>query len=226
MGRFRTLDAQDLTRFVYHEDVARMDKDLRNLREQGLVEEKTLYGAHREPRRIVTLTEMGHQVVRRVGSIPKEQRLYHGFVKTREIHHDADLYKVYQKAIEDIRRTGGKPVKVTLDLELKAAIKREKQAARKLPENQRAKWMKALAEQHGLRIQGTKITVPDIQIEYETFDGARARTNLELVSENYRGEAIRGKLESGFKIYARVGDENRIRRALHDTGNVQEILSI
>jgi len=42
---------------------------------------------------------------------------------------------------------------------------------------------------------------------------------LELLSRNYREEGIRGKAAAGFKIYARTADSNRIRRALHDTGD-------
>jgi hypothetical protein len=70
------------------------------------------------------------------------------------------------------------------------------------------------------------IHLPDIQVEYETRDGEVERQNLELLSRNYREEGIRGKAAAGFKIYARSGDSNRIRRALHDTGVVREVLSV
>jgi hypothetical protein len=226
MGRFRTLDAQDLARFAYSGDQAHMNHDLRNLRSKGLVEEKIAYRAHKEPRRVLALTEQGHRTLRSTGSLPKDQRLYHGFVKRREINHDADLYRVYQKAVEEIHSQGGKSRNVMLDFELKAAVNRGKEAANRLPGEQRAKWLKAVAEQYGLTIKGTTIQVPDIQVEYETVEGDIARANLELVSENYRGEAIRGKAESGFKVYARSGDSNRVRRALQDSGIVQEVLSI
>jgi hypothetical protein len=226
IGRFRTLDARDLARFAYGRNEAHMNRDLRNLRSQGLVEEKIVYRAHKEPRRILALTEQGHRTLRSTGSLPKDQRLYHGFVKRREINHDADLYRVYQTAVADIRSQGGKPRNVRLDFELKAAVNRGKEAAGRLPDEQRARWLKAVAEQYGLTIKGTTIQVPDIQVEYETVEGDIARANLELVSENYRGEAIRGKAESGFKVYARGGDSNRVRRALQDSGIVQEVLSI
>jgi|HubBroStandDraft_6_1064221.scaffolds.fasta_scaffold38666_3 hypothetical protein len=226
IGRFRTLDARDLARFAYGGNEPHMNQDLRNLRSLGLVEEKIVYRAHKEPRRILALTEQGHRTLRSTESLPKDQRLYHGFVKRREINHDADLYRVYQKAVEEIHSQNGKPRNVRLDFELKAAVNRGKEAARRLPDEQRAKWLKAVTEQYGLTIKGTTIQVPDIQVEYETAEGDIARANLELVSENYRGEAIRGKAESGFKVYARGGDGNRVRRALQDSGIVQEVLSI
>ena len=226
IGTFRTVDAEDLACFAYRGDSEHMNQDVRSLRTQGLVEERIVYRAHREPRRVMTLTEEGHRVLRKTGALPAGQRIYHGFVKTREIDHDADLYKLYQKAAEDIRNRGGQPRKVRLDFELKAAVNRERNAASQLPNGRRANWLNAVAQQHGLTMRGSRIQVPDMQIEYETREGEIARANVELVSENYRGEAIRTKAESGFVVYARAGDTTRVRRALQDSGMVQEILSI
>ena len=226
IGKFRTVDLKDLVRFAFQGDEARMNQDIRSLRSQGLLQEKTIYRAHRQPRRILTLTEQGQRILRKGGQVARDQRLYHGFVKPREIDHDADLYKVYQKEAADIERQGGKPIKVRLDFELKGAVSRDREAAGKLPEGQREAWLKAIAEQHGLTIKGGTIQLPDIQIEYETADGTLAHANIELVSENYRGDAIRSKAGAGFKVYARVGDANRVKRALQDTGVVEEILSI
>jgi len=41
---------------------------------------------------------------------PKDQRIYTGFVTTRELNHDADLIGL-QKAAEEVRETGGKHAK-------------------------------------------------------------------------------------------------------------------
>jgi hypothetical protein len=128
--------------------------------------------------------------------------------------------------MDDIQRQGGKVTKVRLDFELKGAVNREREGALKLPEGQRRAWLKTVAEQHGLTIKGGTIQLPDIQIDYETPEGTIAHANIELVSENYRGDAIRSKAGAGFKVYARVGDSNRVKRALQDTGAVEEILSI
>jgi DNA-binding PadR family transcriptional regulator len=226
IGRFRTVDVQDLARFVYRGEEARMRRDIENLRRQGLVKEKTIFRAHKPARKMVTLTEQGHRVVKKASGLPEAQRIYHGFVKPREIDHDADLYKVYQKAIKEIEKKGGKRVRVRLDFELKESINREKQAAARFPEEVRAKRLKAVAEEHGLRTNGKAIHLPDIQIEYETQDGKVERENLELLSQNYREQGIRGKAAAGFKIYARGGETARIRRALSDTGLAREVLSI
>jgi DNA-binding PadR family transcriptional regulator len=226
IGTFRTLDVENLTQFAYAGAEARLKYDLESLRAQGLVEEKTVFRAHKEPRKLVTLTEKGHRILRKTGALPKDQVMYHGYVKRREIHHDVDLYKVYQEAAEEIRTQGGKPTRVRLDFELKAAVQRAKNAVKNLPEKERVKRLEAFAKDHGLTIRGTTIHVPDVQVEFETREGELERTNLELVSENYRTEGIRSKAASGFTIYARGGDTTRIRRALQDTHAVERILSV
>jgi DNA-binding PadR family transcriptional regulator len=226
IGRFRTIDVQDLCRFAYRENEAHMNRDLESLRKQGLVEEKTLVRAHKQPQKVVTLTEQGHRIVRKASGLPKDQRIYHGFVKAREINHDADLYKVYQQAAEEVRENGGKPLKVRLDFELKGIVQHEKQTTKGLSEQERRDRLEALAKDHGLTISGTTVHVPDIQMEYETREHELERANLELVSENYRSEGIRSKAQSGFALYARGGDTARVRRALQDTHTVERILSI
>jgi DNA-binding PadR family transcriptional regulator len=226
IGRFRTLDIQDLSRFAYRGDTARMRQDLESLRKQGLVEEKTVFRAHKPTRKVVTLTDEGHRIVTKLGGLRGGQRIYHGFVKPKEIDHDADLYKVYQKVVQGIQEKGGKPLRVRLDFELKERVNRAKESARKLPEKERAILLRAVAEENGLTVRGATIHLPDIQVQYETRDGKIERENLELLSQNYREDGIRGKVAAGFKIYARNGEANRIRRALHDTGLVREVLSV
>jgi hypothetical protein len=203
-----------------------MKYDLENLRNQGLIEEKTFFRAHKSARKMVTLTEQGYRVARKKSGLPEGQRIYHGFVKPREIEHDADLYKVYQRAVKEIREKDGRVLRVRLDFELKETINRAKEAASRLPEEERATVLKAVANDNGLSVRDSKIHLPDIQVEYETREGTVQRENLELLSRNYREEGIRGKAAAGFKIYARTGEASRVRRALQDTGLMREVLSV
>ena len=226
IGTFRTVDVRDLARFVYGGDEARLKYDLESLRTQGLVEEKTVFRAHKSARKLVALTAEGQRIVKKASGLPEEQRIYHGFVKPKELDHDADLYKVYQKAAEEIRERGGKPTRVRLDFELKESINRAKEAAGRMSEDERRRLLATVAQEQGLTLDDGTIHLPDIQVEYETRDGEVERQNLELLSRNYREDGIRGKAAAGFKIYARTGDTNRVRRALHDTGMVREVLSV
>lgn len=226
IGTFRAIDVRDLARFVYGGEEARLKYDLESLRAQGLVEEKTMFRAHKTARKLVTLTAQGQEILRKASGLPEEQKLYHGFVKPKELDHDADLYKVYQKAAEEIREKGGRPTRVRLDFELKESINRAKEAARHMSGEERRSLLATVAQEQGLTLDDGTIHLPDIQVEYETREGGVGRQNLELLSRNYREDGIRGKAAAGFKIYARSGDSNRIRRALHDTGMVREVLSV
>jgi len=226
IGRFRAIAVQDLAKFVYARNQSRMNHDLENLRKQGLVERHTLVRAHKPDRKMVTLTAEGQQVAEQMSDVPEGQRFYHGIVKSRELHHDADLYKVYQKAVGEIGKKGGKNIRVRLDFELKESINRAKEAGRHLPRDMRERYLAAVAEEHGLTVEGTSIHLPDVQVEYQTLDGRLERENLELVSRNYREQGIRGKAAAGFTLYARAGDTARIRRALSDTGVMREVFSV
>ena len=211
IGKLRMVDVADLGTFAYRGNGEQMAQDIQSLRSKGLIEERTFYRAHRQLRRVVTLTENGQRALRNSGQVPDGQQLHCGFVKTRDIDHDADLYKVYQKEVVEIQRQGGKVTMVRLDCELKSTVARDRFAASRLPKTQKQAWLKASAEQHGLSIKAGTVSVPDIQIEYETVEGTIGYENLELVSEHYRGDAIRSKADAGFKVYARTGDSNRVQ---------------
>src|SRR5467141_3993753 len=171
IGTFRVVDALDLARFAYGGDEARLKYDLESLRTQGLVEEKTVFRAHKSARKLVALTAEGQRIVRKASGLAEEQRLYHGFVKPKELDHDADLYKVYQKAAEEIRQKGGRPTRVRLDFELKESINRAKEAARRMSEDKRRRLLATVAREQGLTLDDGTIHLPDIQVEYETREG-------------------------------------------------------
>jgi hypothetical protein len=226
IGRFRALDQKDLVRFLYQGRENQAGTEIANLRRQGLIEEKTIFRANNVPRRMVTLTERGQRLLRTLRALPAGQKTYRGFVKPKEVEHDADLYKVYQKAAQRIREQGGQITRVRLDFELKASIGRARESAGTLPADMRERWLGAVAAEHGLATDGKTIHLPDLQVEYQTPDGRIERENLELVSRNYREQGIRGKASAGFTMYARASDAARIRRALHDTGLVREVFAI
>jgi hypothetical protein len=224
IGRFRTVDTSDLARFVYRGDVARMKQDHRSLREQGLIEEKTLFRTHNSARRLVTLTEQGRRIVTEAAGFGDGQRLYHGFVRPKELDHDADLYKVYQEAVRRIQDMGGRPLRIRLDFELKESINRAREAAKVFPFEERTALLSAAVQRNGLTIQGATVRFPDIQVEYETREGNIERENLELLSQYYGKEGIRGKAGAGFRMYARAPQAHQVRRVLGDTALAVEVL--
>lgn len=226
IGRFRALDQKDLTRFLYKGRESQAGVEMANLRRQGLIEEKTIFRANSAPRKMATLTERGQRLLHNLRALPAGQKTYRGFVKPKEVEHDADLYKVYQKAAQRIREQGGHVTRVRLDFELKESINRAREKAGTFPEEMRARWLEAVAAEHGLTTDGKIVHLPDLQVEYQAQDGRIERENLELVSRNYREEGIRGKASAGFTMYARNSDVARIRRALNDTGLVREVFAV
>ena len=64
VGRFRVVPTEDLARFGYQGDQARMEADIRNLRKHGLVEQRTIEGHSSYPTKVLTLTKEGHRLLK------------------------------------------------------------------------------------------------------------------------------------------------------------------
>lgn len=224
LGKFRAASNEDLKEFRYHGDEDRMRPDVANLIRQGLVAEKSIPHSDTSPRRLLTLTKKGHQFLRSTGRVPRNQATHYGFTKPREAHHDADLYRLYQKAAEKIEREGGKNPRVVLDYELKQRVFHD--LAKLGPAKDSAESKRAIAEKHSLQLVRGKIPLPDLRIEYEGRDGEMARVDLELATEHYRGSNLTEKVRAGFSLYARAQDVSGLRRVLDQKELTAEILSL
>jgi len=166
----------------------------------------------------------GHRFLTETQSAGKGQVLYHGFTKPRETNHDADLYRLYQKASEKIEGQGGRNLRVVLDYEMKKRLYHD--LAKLGPGRASSEQKHLVAERHGLQVVRGKIPVPDIRIEYEARDGARARVDLELATGHYRGRSLTEKVRAGFSIYAHAEDASKLRRILDQRELTAEILSL
>jgi hypothetical protein len=224
IGKFRAVASEDLEEYQYHGDKDRMRPDVTSLIRQGLIVEKSIPHSDTAPRRLLTLTKKGHQFLRSTGTVPPNQATYYGFTKPREAHHDADLYRLYHKAAEDIERQGGKNARVVLDFELKKRVFRD--LAKLGPEKHSAESKREIAEKHGLQLVRGKIPLPDLRIEYEGRDGDIARVDLELATEHYRGSNLAEKVRAGFSLYARAQDAPGLRRVLDQKELTAGILSL
>jgi len=183
LGKFRAVASKDLAEFVYDGNKDRMRPDVENLFRQGLIEMKSIPYELIGSRQLLTLTKNGHRFLAQTQSAGKGQALYHGFTKPREAHHDADLYRLYQKAAAKIEGQGGRNLRVVLDYELKKHLYRD---LAKFGEDRKSAPAKhSVAETHGLKVVRGKIPVPDVRIEYEARDGERARVDLELATGHY-----------------------------------------
>jgi hypothetical protein len=224
IGKFRVVAAQDLARFAYGGDCARMEADMRRLKNESLVSEKSLEISRKQTLRVVVLTKAGRRLLQRTNQLPEDQAIYHGLVKFREAGHDTDLYRLYQKEVARIERAGGHPVRVILDYEIKRNLNRDLAL---LGEDKDDLVRKAqVARKHGLAVVGGKILVPDMRLEYEDADLAWRRVDLELTTREYRPRALAAKARAGFAIYSRAEDAPRVRRILHEAELTREILML
>ena len=224
LGKFRAIAQEDLIEFFYAGDQARFRPDFENLVRQGLVLLKSIPHEETGSRTLLTLTKQGHRFLKETGAGPEGQALYHGFVKPREAHHDADLYRLYQKATAKITQEGGKTLRVNLDYEMKKRVYHDLAALGKDRESTTHK--RRIAERHGLQIVRGKIPVPDLRIEYETREGEKARIDLEFATGHYRGRNLAEKALAGFSIYASAQDASKLRRILDQRELTAEILSL
>jgi len=86
------------------------------------------------------------RLIRRHNFAPEDQAIYSGFVKPKEADHDADLYRLYHKAADEIERKGGRVLRVQLDYELRENLYRKAGKGPQAP--QRCVWF--LARSAGL----------------------------------------------------------------------------
>jgi hypothetical protein len=224
LGKFRAVAKEDLSEFAYGSNDDRMRPDVDNLVRQGLVEMKSIPHEETGSRQLLTLTKYGHRFLTQTQSAGKGQALYHGFTKPREAHHDADLYRLYQKAAAKIEGQGGRNLRVVLDYELKKRVYHD--LAKLGDDRNSVDSKRAIADTLGLRVVRGKIPVPDVRIEYETRDGERARVDLELATGHYRGRNLSEKVRAGFSLYAHADDVSKLRRILDQRELTAEILSL
>ena len=224
LGKFRVINANDMTRYGYRGDKRRMERETESLVRQGLVEEKQVEISLSKSTRMYTLTKAGRRLMQRSGRLPDEQEIYSGFVKPREVKHDAELYRVYQREEDRIERRGDRVRRVLLDFELKRKVNRE--LGRLGPHRDDPDRKHDVADRHGLRVVHGRIPVPDLQIEYEMPDQSIARVNLELTTGDYRPRQLADKALAGFTLYSHGDDASHVRRVLSDRELTAEILSL
>ncbi len=224
VGKFRMLPADDLARFAYGGDRARMESDVQSLRRQGLVEQRSIEGHESYSKQVFTLTKEGHKLLSLQNVIPDRQAIYHGFVKAKEARHDADLYRLYHKVAKEIHRSGGKVRRVVLDYELKRELYRK--LAQVDPNKKLAYERIRLASEFDLKVVSDKIPVPDLRIEYEDECRDIHRLDLEIATRDYRPQGLAEKAKAGFHLFARPQDHPKLRRVLDTQEITAEIFAL
>jgi hypothetical protein len=236
LGRFRVVRICDLADAVYDGKQRKLDEDMRFLRSKGLVETRHINlrrdGTRRQIDRteVATLTRDGRAWLRKSGEIPKDQTVYYGFVKPREMEHDSLIYRAYRDAAQRIEREGGSNLRVKLDFEIKADVQKDIYRARKAePKRDMAEIKEEVAAKQSLPFVNGGIQIPDARIEFdrkndddarsqETDQGTRTggHEDIEVLTAAYRRGHLRAKAQAGFRAYASSADRSSISAKIED----------
>ncbi|WP_158751741.1 hypothetical protein [Acidobacterium sp. S8] len=241
-GRFRVVRTADLRESLYRGKSGTLENDLRYLRDKGLIE-TTHINLRRDGRRrsierveVVTLTKEGRRLLIKDGDLPKDQKVYAGLVKRREVEHDSQIYRAYRKEAERIESKGGTNLRVRLDYEIKAdvqkAIYRERKAD---PTHGMAEIKEQVAKQFNLPFVDGGIQIPDVRIEYvlpreagqdpslDLDQGSRTdHEDIEVLTAAYHRGHLRSKAQAGFRNYASAADRSSLTAKIEGDSHLME----
>ncbi|MCY4506449.1 MAG: hypothetical protein OXG35_05760 [Acidobacteria bacterium] len=210
---FRNLQEQA---FAGHPYAAR--RGVRALVDQGLVEVREIEPAGRAKGKasghrgfkVAALTEAGARAVRarrrRKGS---DARVWEGFVRARELAHDAGVSELVLETVERVKEVGGRVVRVRMEADLKAGVARaEKRCPGGRAERKAARV--AAAGRLGVPVDEDGLChFPDALIEVEDESGQGSSLALELATGSYSARQVRAKLAMGMVLAFTGGSRSR-----------------
>ena len=192
-------------------DSNRFKDDLRSLKEQGLIEERTVTRL-REGRvaDVVSVTHEGKALLdhHRDPEHSSEQVYYCGWVKPGEVWHDACLFRMVRQVEAELEQQGSRVQRVVLDDELKGVAYRAFQEARSNGEPDRYARL-AVAEAQGLHVHNDHLVFPDVRLEVQDRDGTERTVDLELVTKEYHRGHLGGKAAAGFRMFSTGSGSSR-----------------
>lgn len=213
IGKFRTLDQEDVERVFFRSNPKQFRADLDHLAKQGLLLRRSVsVGKNGDTRRVVVLSKRAKKLIQHHRLVVDGQAVYAGFVKPAEVSHDASIYRMYEAEAAQIEARGGSIRRVLLDFEFKKEIYAVLNKSADYGDIAYTRRQEDLAKLHDLPIVDGKISLPDLRIEYDNPDGSRAHIDLELATENYRPGHMSQKVRAGFKMYG-VNSTSRGHRA-------------
>jgi hypothetical protein len=199
--------------------------DLRHLREHGLVETVRVPGTREHA---VVLTKEGRGLLEshRYCHRDDRQTFYEGLRRERELEHDIQVYRAYEREAERLRDERARIERVILDYQLKSDYQRwlhERDRDRdnydghpdRTPDEIRD-W----AYEHDLPYFDDEVHFPDLRIEYE-LDGRLDHVDVEVITQHYRGAHAASVARSGFKGFR--GSSARLGGAPFDPDYAEEL---
>jgi hypothetical protein len=240
VGRFRVVRVEDLNQTIYDGKSRKLENDLNYLREKKLVETQRVNLRHDGKRRtierveVATLTKAGRSLLIKQGDLPKDQKVYAGLVKPREVEHDSQIYRAYRKEAERIESKGGSNLRVRLDYEIKAQVQKAIYAERKAdPKRDMAEIKQQVAARLELPFVDGRIQIPDGRIDYDLprevnqdpsqDQGSRTgHEDIEVLTAAYHAGHLRSKAQAGFHNYASAADRSSLTAKIEDDSHLME----
>lgn len=213
VGAFRVVPTQNLRD---HNDRPADPRhgDLRHLRDQGLIETVRIPG-YRE--QAVVLTDRGRDLLE-ANSDPDRghrQAFYAGLKRERELEHDAQLHRAYEREGTRLDARGAEIERVRLDYELKREYQqwlhehdRDRPDYDGRPDRDEGE-IEEWAREYDLPYFDEQVHFPDFRIEYRDIDGREDHVDVEVTTEHYRGAHGAAVARTGFSCHggssARIG---------------------
>jgi hypothetical protein len=134
------------------------------------------------------------------------QAIWHGVKRERELEHDLQVYRAYDRAAERLAERGAHVERILLDHELKS----DYQSWLHQRDRDRADYdghpdrtdeeIREWAREHDLPYFDEEVHFPDLRIEYRHRDGREEHEDVEVTTEHYRGAHAVSVAQSGFSF--------------------------
>ena len=205
VGAFRVVSSRDL-RDHHERPLDPRSGDLRHLREQGLVRTVRVAGSREHA---VALTKEGRSLLEehRDRHQGDRQTFWDGLKRERELEHDLQVYRAYEREAERLAERGARIERILLDHELK----REYQTWLHQRDRDRTDYdghpdrteeeIRGWALEHDLPYFADEVHFPDLRIEYQEADSRWDHDDIEVTTEHYRGAHAASVARSGFSCY-------------------------
>lgn len=202
--------------------------DLRHLREQGLVETVRVAGSRDSA---IALTKDGQRLLERHRDRDQDggQTFWQGVRRERELEHDVQVYRAYQREAERLAAQGARVDRVVLDHELK----RDYQQWLHAHDGERDDYdghpdrdpheIEDWAREHDLPYFDEQVHFPDVRIEFHDADGRWDHLDVEVVTVHYRGAHGAAAARAGFRCVG--GSSARAGSRAQPDGLAEEILA-
>ncbi len=208
VGAFRVVSDRDLSDHDGRPCDPRRG-DLRHLREEGLVRTIPLEGQRDFA---VVLTDRGRELLEarrrdKDDSRDRRQEFYADLKKPREVEHDIQVYRAYEREAERLQDRGARIERVVLDYELKRDYQRflqERNRGRSdsdgRPDRDQSE-IEDWARDRDLPYFDGHVHFPDVRIEYRDQDGRLDHEDIEVTTLHYRGQHGAAAARSGFTSF-------------------------